>query len=299
MYHRVGLNFSIYRHDDKEERLVKFGFHWPENRGLAQAYWQIIIGRIITGFAASGMTSVASIIITGIFYNTESSNLYWHAVNIAPPSDVAILRSYVNLASTFGLSLGGPLGGYLAGTIGWRWSFIGQVPIAVLCCLLIRWSLEAILTTVNRDFVITESVTKSSLLNFDFPGALSLAIAVTSFLVIFDLKTSLAWSHVLVRASLITGLLSILVFFVVETHTGKRKPLIPLWLLRTEVGAFCAAQMLILGGRYAVCMTFKIVFFLLNDKSSSRTLRRTSREHKVSRMQMRGHILFLHSSAML
>lgn len=28
----------------------------------------------------------------------------------------------MNIASTVGLSLGGPLGGFLAGTIGWRWS---------------------------------------------------------------------------------------------------------------------------------------------------------------------------------
>jgi predicted MFS family arabinose efflux permease len=41
--------------------------------------------------------------------------------DIAAPSDVAVLRSYVNIASTTGLSLGGPLGGLLGGTIGWRW----------------------------------------------------------------------------------------------------------------------------------------------------------------------------------
>lgn len=41
--------------------------------------------------------------------------------DIAVPSNVAVLRSYVNIASTVGLSLGGPLGGFLGGTIGWRW----------------------------------------------------------------------------------------------------------------------------------------------------------------------------------
>jgi predicted MFS family arabinose efflux permease len=42
-------------------------------------------------------------------------------IDIAAPSNVAVLRSYVNVASTLGLSLGGPLGGFLGGTIGWRW----------------------------------------------------------------------------------------------------------------------------------------------------------------------------------
>ena len=40
---------------------------------------------------------------------------------IADPADVAVLRSYVNVVSTIGLSGGGPLGGYLADLIGWRW----------------------------------------------------------------------------------------------------------------------------------------------------------------------------------
>lgn len=41
--------------------------------------------------------------------------------DIAAPSNVAVLRSYVNIASTAGLSLGGPLGGFLGSAIGWRW----------------------------------------------------------------------------------------------------------------------------------------------------------------------------------
>ena len=45
-------------------------------------------------------------------------------IDIAPPSHVAVLRSYVNIASTIGLSLGGPLGGYLGGLIGWRWWYL-------------------------------------------------------------------------------------------------------------------------------------------------------------------------------
>lgn len=42
-------------------------------------------------------------------------------IDIADPSDVAVLRSYLNVASTIGLSIGGPLGGLISGTVGWRW----------------------------------------------------------------------------------------------------------------------------------------------------------------------------------
>ena len=39
----------------------------------------------------------------------------------APLSQVAILRSYVNLAAIVGRSSGGPIGGLLIDIIGWRW----------------------------------------------------------------------------------------------------------------------------------------------------------------------------------
>lgn len=41
--------------------------------------------------------------------------------DLFPIREVASLRSYVNIAATTGRSLGGPVGGFLADTIGWRW----------------------------------------------------------------------------------------------------------------------------------------------------------------------------------
>lgn len=104
-----------------------------ENSGIGQTYWQVILGRIIAGCGASGMVSLASIIITGellaLFfplYLRPFKKFSWRLINlhdtdIADPSDVAVLRSYVNIASTIGLSGGGPLGGFLAAALGWRW----------------------------------------------------------------------------------------------------------------------------------------------------------------------------------
>lgn len=44
-----------------------------------------------------------------------------HEDNV-PLRDVAMWRSYVNMAATTGRSAGGPVGGLFADTIGWRWS---------------------------------------------------------------------------------------------------------------------------------------------------------------------------------
>ena len=40
---------------------------------------------------------------------------------MAPLSQVAVLRSYVNIAAVIGRSVGGPIGGVLFDRIGWRW----------------------------------------------------------------------------------------------------------------------------------------------------------------------------------
>ena len=42
-------------------------------------------------------------------------------LDLVPLREVASWRACVNVVATIGRSLGGPLGGWLADTIGWRW----------------------------------------------------------------------------------------------------------------------------------------------------------------------------------
>lgn len=37
------------------------------------------------------------------------------------PKEVSIFRKYSNITNIIGRSLGAPMGGLLAGTVGWRW----------------------------------------------------------------------------------------------------------------------------------------------------------------------------------
>lgn len=80
------------------------------------------------------------------------------------------------------------------------------------------------------------------LLRFDYPGAVTLAIWITSFLVIIDLQVQLSWTSPLLLSLIIIGITSFLIFLVLETYSGGRELLIPLSLLKTDVGAFCAGQ---------------------------------------------------------
>lgn len=90
-------------------------------------------------------------------------------------------------------------------------------------------------------------------LAFDFPGAITLAIAISSLLVVIDLKGSLSWAHPLVQSIVAVGILSTLAFLVFETFPGNRELLMPLKLLKTEIGAFCAGQLLLVASGYGVC----------------------------------------------
>jgi MFS family permease len=189
------------------------------------------------------MVSLASVIIT----------------EIAGPADVAVLRSYVNIVSTIGLSGGGPLGGFLAASVGWRWLFLGQIPIAIVCGAVIALDPNVSLAERERerdeeqrrqDY---ESESTPAVLSFDWPGAVTLAIATASLLAAIDLQNSLSWKRTAVFGLLIVGLLSTIAFLLFETFPGNRELLMPLKLLKTEIGAFCAGQLLIVASGYGVC----------------------------------------------
>lgn len=73
--------------------------------GTAATYSMVLLGRVLSGFGGAGMAVLASILIT----------------DLVPLRQVASWRSYLNIFATTGRSIGGPVGGFLADTIGWRW----------------------------------------------------------------------------------------------------------------------------------------------------------------------------------
>jgi hypothetical protein len=73
--------------------------------GTAVTYHMVLLGRVLSGFGGAGMAVLASILIT----------------DLVPLRQVASWRSYLNVFATTGRSIGGPVGGFLADTIGWRW----------------------------------------------------------------------------------------------------------------------------------------------------------------------------------
>lgn len=137
--------------------------------GIGRTMSQVIAGRLVAGIGGGGMTVLVSILIT----------------DLVPKIQIAAYRSYVNVAATIGRALGGPTGGWLADTVGWRWSLIGQAPFIVVAMIFICFKLE---TSVEEGELHGKRKNLASKLGqIDFIGALLIMGAVVTLLLILDL----------------------------------------------------------------------------------------------------------------
>lgn len=179
--------------------------------------------------------------------------------DMVPVRDVAAWRSFVNIAATVGRSLGGPVGGWLTDTIGWRWSFYGQCPLILIGLILILWKIPS--KTTKSDELEEEISLFQKIKRVDVLGAITLASTISAFLLALDFASKEApWYQVLVTASL--ALLFGIAFFLIESRWAK-EPVLPIELIIKRaaltsylIGGFqIAAQF---GLFYAVPIYFQI-----------------------------------------
>ncbi|KAK2044717.1 major facilitator superfamily transporter [Colletotrichum somersetense] len=220
--------------------------------GVGRTMWQVVVGRVISGSGGSALNVLGLLLIT----------------DLVPLRDVAAWQAGVNLAATIGRSLGGPVGGWLADTIGWRWSFLGQSPI-FLVAVLLCWFFLPEGEQVTKDEAAQEVGTKpgetrkDSLAKIDFLGATLLSLFVLAFLLPIEIGgTKIPWTHplifVLFGAAIVLGGL-----FAATEEWWAKEPILPLDLLRHRdivltyiiCGAQIAAQ---LGLMFSVPLYFQV-----------------------------------------
>jgi MFS family permease len=179
--------------------------------GLGTSMSTLIVGRVISGAGSSGMTALVSILIT----------------DLVPLRDVATWRSYVNVVATTGRSIGGPLGGWLADVVGWRYSFIGQVPLAGLAIVLVAITLPS-----HPHDSLDESTAHDKLARIDFIGALLLTISILGLLLPLEIGGDrIPWSSPAIILLFIAAAVFGVLFLAIEGWVAK-EPIIPLALLR-------------------------------------------------------------------
>ncbi|EPE32005.1 MFS general substrate transporter [Glarea lozoyensis ATCC 20868] len=178
--------------------------------GLGQTIIQVICGRLIAGVGGAGINCLVAIVIA----------------DMVPLRDVATWRSYVNIAATSGRSLGGPIGGFLTDTVGWRWSFLGQCPPTVIAMGLVIWKLQ--IPQIDQ----TSSVSHlSKLRRVDFLGAILLSISIVCGLMMLEMGGQrVIWTSPKILSLLGSSLIAGNLFILVEGFWAK-EPIFPLRLL--------------------------------------------------------------------
>ena len=151
-------------------------------------------------------------------------------LDLLPIRDVASWRAYINIAATTGRSLGGPVGGWLADVIGWRWSFIGQVPLMLIAVVLCQIYLPSNAQHFKGGKHVEPDHSISSLERLkgvDFLGSLLLALTLLTWLMPIQIGGSkVPWSSPVIPALYGAGL--VLFFFFLRTERRAVAPVVPL-----------------------------------------------------------------------
>ena len=135
----------------------------------------------------------------------------------------------------------------MSDTIGWRWwefptlgkdcnailiffqrSFLIQCPLALVAILLVAWKLEGPQKLLPGYGGGSE---KRKLSRVDFPGTVTLAVTITSFLIALDIGgQKVPWTHPLVWILFSLSAVFGICFLFVERYVA-REPIFPLHLL--------------------------------------------------------------------
>ncbi|KAG5639734.1 hypothetical protein H0H81_000014 [Sphagnurus paluster] len=154
---------------------------------------ELIATRAFAGIGGGGMSTIVSIVL----------------------SDVVPLRSrgVLNMIWAIGSASGAPLGGFLADTIGWRWAFLIQVPIAMLAFVAVSLSLH-LPKLDNSDFY-------AKLKRVDFAGSIALIVTIFALLFGLDRGGNVSWRDNFTMLALGASLLSFLLFGIIETRIAS------------------------------------------------------------------------------
>lgn len=165
--------------------------------GLARDMTQLCVSRAVAGIGGGGMNSVVSILIS----------------DIVPLRERGVWQGYLNIIFAAGTSTGAPLGGFLADSIGWRWSFLGQVPL----CALAFASVSLLLHLPRKD----HAHWREKVARVDFLGAALLVSAVTALLAGLDAGSNRGWSDSWTVAGLAAAPCLFAVFVLVEMRVAS------------------------------------------------------------------------------
>lgn len=176
---------------------------------FAQNVPQFALARAICGVGGGGINALSSITVSDICTTRERG----------------VYQGYANIVFGTGQLLGGPLGGFLLDTIGWRAVFALQVPLLLTCSFFAYRHVNIKLLHVPPRH---ERFTWSNISRIDFAGSITLVFTISGILFL----TSSEWNKILLT---IFTVLSFIVFLIIEIYVAKER-ILPFELLKGSFG---------------------------------------------------------------
>jgi EmrB/QacA subfamily drug resistance transporter len=142
-----------------------------------------------------------------------------------------------SLVGAGGPVIGVAIGGPLIEAVGWRWIFVGQVPLT--------------LAALGLAHTVLRETPRGDRHRLDWAGAVTLALGVTSLLFALNRGPEWGWSSPAVVAAFLLGPLSLVAFAVIERRAAE--PLLPLSIIKRRnfslpIGAQMFSNFAYMGG---------------------------------------------------
>jgi EmrB/QacA subfamily drug resistance transporter len=197
---------------------------------------------LLGGFAPEIVWLIACRALMGI-----GGALMWPAVlgmtfAILPEEKAGLAGGLILGAAGFGNAIGPLIGGTLTDTVGWRWIFFLNVPIAAL----------AIAITLRTVHLTQE---RSADRRIDVAGIVVLTIGLLALLVALDEGSSSGWTSPLILGLFAVGAVFLGVFFVVERREGDRA-LVPPDVLSNRAFATAALAVLLMSAIFFAALLY-------------------------------------------
>ncbi|KAN0060279.1 hypothetical protein ACQY0O_007608 [Thecaphora frezii] len=218
--------------------------------GVSTSMKMLIAARAIAGMGGGGLTTTSSVIMS----------------DLVPLKNRGLLQGLTNIIFGLGSGLGGPIGGWMNDTLGWRRAFLLQLPF-----LLVAYILAVSFVNIKVSLPSHGDTVMEKIKNIDFLGSFSLLVGVSSTLISLSLMSAndRTIDEPVVWGGLALGSLSTAFFFYAEKHLARR-PVLPLRLITERTGGAVACANLFLSvTAFATLYNFPLFFQTVKLQSAS------------------------------
>ncbi len=195
----------------------RVGDIYGRRRGLVAGITLFAFASVLGGISSSVGMLIAARVLQGVgaaFFFPTSFSILTNALR--PGLRQAATGIVVGIAN-LGIAIGPFVGGILTETLGWRWVFFFNVPVALIAILLAFTEMKD-----TRD----ESTPRS----IDIPGLVTIALGCSAFALAIDYGADWGWISALTLGMITSGVILLMAFRKIEHRV--RNPLLQLELFK-------------------------------------------------------------------